>query len=67
MAACEEAFQGVKRFISSLPILMRPGENAPLILYLVVSEKAMSSVLVQEGEDGEKPVYIVINVLKGFE
>ena len=54
-------------FLSSPPILTRPGENAPLILYLAVYEKSMSSILVQEGEDGEKSVYFVSKVLKGSE
>ncbi|XP_058784142.1 uncharacterized protein LOC131658910 [Vicia villosa] len=65
--ACEEVFLDVKWFLSSPPILTRPGDNSPLVLYLSVTNYAMSSVLVQEGEDGERPVYYISKVLKGAE
>ena len=65
MAACEETFQGVKFLLSSPPILMTPKENASLFLYLVVYEKAMSSIVVWEGEEGERSVYFGSKVLKG--
>lgn len=65
MDKCGKAFKEVKCFLSAPSILARPKENQPLILYLVVSNKAMSLVLVQETEKGEKPIYIVSKVLKG--
>jgi hypothetical protein len=40
-------------------------EGKPLILYLAVSEHALSSVLVQEVEKEEKPVYFVSRVFRG--
>ena len=61
---CEEAFKEVKKFLSAPSILVRPRENQSLIIYLAVSDKAMSSVLVQETEKGEKPVYFVSKVMK---
>ncbi|MCH90339.1 gag-pol polyprotein, partial [Trifolium medium] len=48
---CEEVFQKLKNFLSSPPILTRPQMGKPLILYLAVSEKAMSSALVQDSGD----------------
>lgn len=42
-------------------------ENQPLILYLAVSDKAMSLILFHEIEEGEKPPYFVSKVLKGAE
>lgn len=45
----------------------QPRENQPLIIYLVVSDKVISSVLVQETDKGEKPVYFVRKVLKWAE
>ena len=47
----ENAFKEVKCFLFAFHILVRPMENEPLIIYLVVSHKTMSSVLVQEGVD----------------
>lgn len=61
---CEEAFKEVKRFLSTPKILVRLRVNQPLMLYLLVSNKFISLVLVQETEKGEKPVYFVGKVLK---
>lgn len=57
----------LKQFLYASPILVRLKENLPLILYLVVSEKAISSVLAQDNEGEERPVYFVGKVLKGEE
>jgi hypothetical protein len=64
---CEEAFQRLKEFLATPPILTRPQPKIPLLLYLAVSENAMSSALVQEVEGEEKPVYFVSKILKGAE
>lgn len=39
---CEKAFMELKQFLSALPVLVHPKENSLLILYLAVSEKAIS-------------------------
>ncbi|XP_058783456.1 uncharacterized protein LOC131658141 [Vicia villosa] len=54
---CEEAFLAVKKFLSSPPILTRPKENSHLVLYLSVTDNVVSSVLVQDGAEGERSVY----------
>ncbi|GAU44606.1 hypothetical protein TSUD_240980 [Trifolium subterraneum] len=64
---CEEAFQSLKEFLSSPPILTRPQAESPLLLYLVVSERALSSSLVQEINGEEKPIYFVSRVFQGAE
>ncbi|MCI30020.1 hypothetical protein A2U01_0051229, partial [Trifolium medium] len=64
---CEVAFQHLKKFLASPPILTRPQAGKPLQLYLVVSENAMSSALVQEVEGEEKPMYFVSRVFQGAE
>lgn len=51
---CGKAFTEVKQFLSSPPII-----------YLYVSEKVVSSMLVQDGEISENSVYFVCKVLKG--
>ncbi|XP_058751691.1 uncharacterized protein LOC131624793 [Vicia villosa] len=53
--ACEEAFLAVKYFLSSPPILTKPKENSPLVLYLALTDNAMSSILVQDGAEGRDP------------
>lgn len=64
---CEEAFQQIKAFLSSLLILHRPSKNAILFFYLAISNNDMSTVLVEDSDAGEKPVYFVSRVFKGAE
>lgn len=64
---CEKVFVELKQFLSAPPILVRRKENSFLILYLEVSEKAISLVLVQDDEGEEMPIYFVSRVLKGVE
>ncbi|GAU30655.1 hypothetical protein TSUD_31270 [Trifolium subterraneum] len=64
---CEEAFQKLKVFLASPPILTRPEQGKTLYLYLTVSEKALSSALVQEVGGEEKPFYFVSRTLRGAE
>lgn len=65
MEECEKVFKDLKKLLSSPPILVHQKESSPLILYLVVSDKVISSVLVQDNDGDERPVYFVDKVLKG--
>ncbi|GAU46453.1 hypothetical protein TSUD_402200 [Trifolium subterraneum] len=62
-----EAFQQLKVFLASPPILTRPQLGCPLYLYLAVSENSMSSALVQDIKGEERPVYFVSRIFKGAE
>ncbi|KAK2371898.1 hypothetical protein QL285_073098 [Trifolium repens] len=64
---CEEAFGKLKEFLASPPVLARPQQGVPLLLYLAVSDNALSSALVQEVEGEERPVYFVSRTLRGAE
>jgi ribonuclease HI len=64
---CEEAFGKLKEFLASPPVLARPQQGTPLLLYLAVSDHALSSALVQEVEGEERPVYFVSRTLRGAE
>jgi hypothetical protein len=64
---CEEAFLKLKSFLASPPILTRPQKGNPLYLYLVVSDNALSSAVVQETKGEEKPIYFVSRTFKGAE
>lgn len=57
----------LNQFLSSPLILVRPKENSTLVLYLAVSEKVISSVLVQNDDGEERPVYFVSKVFKRVE
>jgi hypothetical protein len=47
--------------------LTRPEKGNTLYLYLVVSDKSLSSALVQEIKGEEKPIYFVSRTFKGAE
>ncbi|WJX63867.1 hypothetical protein P8452_48702 [Trifolium repens] len=53
--------------LASPPILTRPEKDNTLYLYLAVSDKALSSALVQEIKGEEKPIYFVSRTFKGAE
>ena len=54
---CQQAFENLKVYLSSLPLLSpsRPGEE--LYLYLAVSQAAVSAALVREENGSQRPVY----------
>ena len=56
---CEIAFQLLKSYLTSPPLLSKPSSGEMLYLYLAVSESAMSKALVREDRSIQKPVYYV--------
>lgn len=54
---CEEAFEGLKAYPTSLPLLSKPLPGEVLYVYLAVSKKAVSFVLIQEEDKVQAPVY----------
>ena len=49
------------------PVLSKPMSEEPLFLYLAVTENAVSTVLVQEEDRSQKPVYYISKRLLEFE
>jgi len=64
---CEEAFEKLKKYLASPPVLCKPKLSTPLRLYFVVTERAISSVLLQEQDQVQRPIYFVSKVLQGSE
>ena len=64
---CQQAFEELKVYLSSPPLLSpsQPGEE--LFLYLAVSPAAISAALIREEEKIQKPVYYVSRALRGAE
>ncbi|XP_052193775.1 uncharacterized protein LOC127802122 [Diospyros lotus] len=54
---CQEAFDKLKKHLATPPILTKPQSGEPLYIYLAVAEEAVSSVLVQEEDKKQRPVY----------
>ena len=47
-------FDGLKRYISSLPVLKPPIPRKPLILYVSVINDSVGAVLAQHDEEGKE-------------
>lgn len=62
-ATCEEALQLVKQYVKNFLYLTILYLKEPLYLYLAMSHKAISVVLVLEQEKKQKPVYFVSRAL----
>ena len=60
---CQQAFEDLKTYLSSPPLLStsQPGEE--LFLYLAVSSAAVSAVLVKEEDRVQKPMYYTSRAL----
>ena len=64
---CQQAFEDLKAYLSSPPLLSpsKPGEE--LFLYLAVSRAAVSATLVREEDKVQKPMYYTNWALRGVE
>ena len=56
---CEVVFQGMKRYLTSLPLLSKPVSEEILFLYLAMSESAVSGALIREDEGIQKLMYYI--------
>ena len=64
---CEAAFLKLKEYLATQTVLCKPQVGVPLRLYFAVTEWAISSVLVQEQDQVQKPIYFVSKALQGPE
>ena len=67
MNECQQAFEELKTYLTTTPLLSlsKPGEE--LYLYLAVSPYAVSSALVKEEGKAQKLVYYTSKALRGVE
>ncbi|KAL0433450.1 UNVERIFIED_CONTAM: hypothetical protein Slati_2679300 [Sesamum latifolium] len=66
-ASCRHAFGELKKYLSGLPLLVKPSPGDTLYLYLSATPQAVSSVLVREEEGRQLPIYYISKVLNGAE
>jgi hypothetical protein len=59
----EQAFEQLKKYVVSLPLLSRATPGETLYLYLVVSPTVISVALIQEEDSVQKPVYFISQAL----
>jgi len=62
---CEESFLKLKEYLASPPVLCKPLSGTPLRLYFAITEREISSVIVQEQDHVQRPIYS--KVLQGPE
>lgn len=55
----QQAYEELKKYLSSMPLLSKPVPDEEIFLYLAVSPIAISYVLVQEERKSQKPVYYI--------
>ena len=56
---CQRAFEDLKRYLSSPPLLSLSVPGEELYLYIAVSQAAVSATLVREDGHSQRPVYFV--------
>ena len=64
---CQKAFQDLKVYLTTAPLLSPSILGEDLYLYLAVSPHAVSSALVREEGKVQKPVYYTSRALRGAE
>ena len=67
MDECQKAFQNLKVYFTTTPLLSLSTPGEELYLYLTVSLHAVSSTLIREEGKVQKPVYYTSRALRGAE
>ena len=60
---CEKAFQQLKHYLATPPVLAKPIEGETLFLYIAISVTAVSGVLIREERGEQKPIFYVSKTL----
>jgi len=63
MEECDTAFKDLKSYLSSLPVLSWPDTEEDLYMYLAVSDHTMSSILLRQQDEIQRPVYYLNKTL----
>ncbi|KAK3037168.1 hypothetical protein RJ639_031055 [Escallonia herrerae] len=66
-AECQKSFEELKNYLSSPLLLTKPVTGENLFLYMLISEVAVGTVLIQEEEGKQRPVYYISKVLQDVE
>ena len=64
MKECQAAFNNLKEYLGSPPLLSKSNTGEVLYLYLAVSPFVVSSILIREEENVQKSIYYVSKVLQ---
>ena len=64
---CQKAFEDLKKYLSSPPLLSPSVPGEELYLYIAVSQAAVSGALVRNDGRSQRPVYFVSRAFRGAE
>lgn len=64
---CEDAFLGIKKYLSPAPLLIKLIPKEPLYMYLAASSLAVGAALIRESGRSQFPVYYVSHALRDAE
>ena len=67
MAKCQQAFEDLKTYLSSPPLLSPSQPREELFLYLAISLAAVSAALIREEDKVQKTMYYTSQALRGVE
>ncbi|VFQ78624.1 unnamed protein product [Cuscuta campestris] len=67
MPECQMAFEELKKYLLTPQVLAKPVKGEKLYLYLGVSPGAISSILLREEGDTQRPIYYVSRTLRDAE
>jgi len=60
---CEEAITKLKEYMANPPVLGKPILGTPIRLYFAITDRAISSIILQDQDKVQKSVYFVSKVL----
>jgi hypothetical protein len=63
----DRAFERLKRYLSTPPLLSSPKEGEPLYIYLAASDKAVSAAIIRDDSGEQRPVYYTSKTMNGAE
>ena len=64
---CQKAFEDLKKYLLSPPLLSPSKPREELYLYLAVSQVAVSTALIREEGGSQRPVYFISRAFRGAE
>ena len=64
---CQKAFEDLKKYLSSPPLLNLSVSGEELYLYIAVSQAAVSAALVRNDGRSQRPVYFISRAFQGAE
>ena len=64
---CQKAFEDLKKYLLSPPLLSPSRPREELYLYIAVSQAAVSAVLVKEEGGSQRPIYFISRAFRGAE